>query len=258
VSSTRELPATTEPQVLPPSTGEINTWDQELRGAARDYKRVLAKIAWYGARLYITQSFPKLGYPSEEAYVASIDIPYSTYAKWRRIGVALFDLSLTDLMQIPATNLEMLIGVNSDLRPQFDWVSEAKVQEPREFAQTIVDRNLANGDGKEPMDWIRYRVPFLAKQMIEQAIAEFQARYELASPGRALELLVADKFDRDSLLGSVIEVRTILRRMESYMDSAGVLEGPFARDMRGALTNAKDILGEAYSKAIQAARETVE
>lgn len=212
----------------------------------------LRAIGWYGIRIKLANGWQQAGYEDEEACWKALDVPRSVWYKYLRLCLATFSLSLEDLNQISIANLEMMAADIPDAtRYDFDWVGDAKRLSPREFAQVITDRNVSAGSGSTPMDYVRFKVPFLAKTMIEETVSDFQKKYELASPGSALELLVADRFDRQSILGAVIAARAILRRMDLMLDNAGC----FARDVRESVVEARDILGAACAKAIQDARQ---
>jgi len=242
-------------EVLAPEPESIRSYHFELTEAARNFRRCVAQIAYYGFRMRLSEGWTALGFESgprgEEAYRDSLGIPRSTYYKHVRIGQMLHQLPLEDLARIPTTNAELLIQVNPTLTHDHNWVREAQTMKPAQFAQLVTSRNKTVGDDREPMTGLNFRVPFLAKQAIENMIEVFQHRHELSSRGQALELMVADRHADPNLLSSVHQARQLLHGVLSSMSKrkAGDSEEAVWTRM------AKEILDESYEKAVQAARQ---
>lgn len=240
-------------EVLAPESYPITEYHAELQAAAKAYRFSLAKIAYYGFRMRLSEGWTALGFEpgprGEEAYRESLDIPRSTFYKAVRIGQSLHQLSLEDLIRIPTTNAELLIQVDPSLTHEFPWVAEAKSLPPKEMADLVATRNRTVG-GREPLSTLIFRVPFLAKRAIEEMLEAVQNKYELSSKGQSLELMIADLHNDVNLVASVDRAQRLL---------AGVRESMKRRqapaDEQEWLCLAMGVLHEGHEKAIQAARE---
>jgi hypothetical protein len=205
--------------------------------------------------MYMCEGWTVLGYPAgaagENQYREEVlHIPRSTYFKARNIGKVLHALDLGEMEMIRPTNLELLLSVSPTLKNDFPWIKEAKMLPPRRFAELVAQRNKAVGSDSEPFANFSVRVPFLAKQAIEAMLQRFQKQHEIKTAGRALELLVADKHDAPSLLGSVEEARRLMNGVVRSQAKYGKLTD----EAHGWLLLAKKVLDEASEEAVQAAR----
>lgn len=241
-------------EVLEPESHPISLYHRELQSAARSLRQSLVRISYYGWRMRLCDGWVTMGLASgpkgEEAYREMIDVPRSTWYKHVRIGQALHQLSLEDLERIPTTNRELLIQVDATLVHDYPWVREAQTEKPAKFAEKIAERNKTVG-GQDPLAPLVFKVPFLAKQAIEDMIEEFQHRHELPSKGRALELMVADRHLDANLLSTVHQARQLLFGVVQSMRGRHVLD----TNETMWVTMAKELLDEGYEKAVQAARE---
>lgn len=239
-------------EVLAPETGDFREYDRELRFAARDYRRALARIAWFGSRICATEGWRQLGFPDEDSYRESLDIPHSTWHKYLRLGYQFQHLSVIEFESIRVTNLQSLLSVNPTILGDYNWIQEAKSLKPERLADLIAQRNKAVGDDREPLVTFTVSVPLLAKRAIETMISAFQKQHNLSGRGQALELLVADRFDRKSLLIAAQQARRLVR---------GVAQGLQINTNRCVVERerqwaqiALEVLDEACSQAVQAAR----
>lgn len=198
------------PEILAPA-GEAYGCDLNLRRAAKALKTSLMEIAYYGWRLKRTEGWLELGYEDETAYRHSLDIPKSTYFKFIRIGEALQQLSLDDMKALSTGNAELLLQVPPELWHDFPWVMEAKKLPTPEFAMRITTRSEQSGSDRVPMTYFRVRVPFLAKDALEEMVDNFRSKHGLASAGQALELLIADQYDRPNLLSTIYTCKYQIR-----------------------------------------------
>ena len=227
----------------------------ELQNAARSYRKCLAYIAYFGFRMRMEEGWTLLGFESgprgEEAYRDSLEIPRSTWYKYVRIGQALHQLSLEDLQRIRPTNLELLDNVNPTLWHDFNWVAEAKRLEPKQLAELVSERNKTVGDDREPLTYVRFRVPYLAKEAVEQKVDDYRKRHGLSSFGQALEFIVADCDDTNLLTACYQAMQLIHGALASMQrkKTTGV------EDERRWLEMAKEVLGDAHGKAVRSARE---
>jgi len=242
-----------------PSKQELLTFFRELKSAAKAYREALAKVAYYGWRIKENESWTDLGYEDEEAMRAAIDIPDSTWYKYTRIGGILRHLSLAQLEAIKPRNLDLLCQVPSELWPEHDWVGEARSLEPDALCELITARNRAHGNGREPMTVYRESVPFSSQQMIKECVKAFQEKHELASPGRALELMIADQFDRTSYLASIIKIRRMLAAFRETLKAAQCSCGCSRPFLDLAIYNELDDIriyaGEVCKEALEKARQ---
>jgi hypothetical protein len=240
-------------EVLAPESYPIAQYDTELRAAARNYRYSLAKIAYYGFRLRLTDGWTSLGFEpgprGEEAYRESLDIPRSTWYKAVRIGQALHQLSLEDLSRIPTTNADLLTQVDPAIIHDHAWVSEAKSLPPKEMADLVATRNRTVG-GKEPLSTLIFRVPFLAKRAIEDMLEAIQHKYELSSKGQTLELMIADLHNDANLIAATDKAQRLLAGIAESMKRRQAPE-----DEQAWLRLAREVLNEGHEKAVSAARE---
>ena len=85
-------------EVLAPEPESIQNYHFELTEAARNFRRCVAQIAYYGFRMRMSDGWTAFGFESgprgEEAYRESLGIPRSTYYKHVRIGQMLHQLPL--------------------------------------------------------------------------------------------------------------------------------------------------------------------
>jgi hypothetical protein len=247
VSATPLLPSA-EPQILPPqaSTSDLHLYDTELRKAAKSYKRSLAAIAYYGHRLQLADQWGVFQCEDEEAYRESLDIPRSTWYKHIKIGRVLHNLSIPELEQIPTGNLELL----SELEPEqiIAFVADAKRLTYHQLAGVITEFNQQCGKPYEPQTYVRYKVPVSSKNFLEEAVVEFQAKHNLASPGRALELMVADIHDRLNVMGVLLQIRNDLAAAQELL-------GEREPAVYSLLEQARSRAGEAYTQALSEARK---
>ena len=252
------MPTTLPPppmgEVLDPENEPIDQFHRELQSAARGLRMDLAKIAFYGWKMRLADGWTRFGFESgskgEEAYRESLDVPHSSWYKHVRIGQALHQLTLADHERIKVSNRELLMQVNPTIIHDFPWLSEAKVLKPKAFAELVASRNKTVGD-KEPLSTIALKVPFLAKQAIEDMLESFQHRHELSSKGQALELMIADLQHDASLLSAVGQARKLLTGVAQSMKNRKAPE----EDEQTWVLLAKEILDESYETAVQAARE---
>jgi len=167
-----------------------------LQTAAKYLKTSLMLIAYWGCRVREADGWNELGFADEDTCRKYLGIPQSTWYKYLRIGEALYNLTFDDLQQITVGNAELLITVDHAIWADYPWVAEAKRLTSDEFAENIVMRNQTAGIEREPMTYVRWKVPYTAKNAIEEMVDSFMSREGLATPGHALEMLVADRFDR--------------------------------------------------------------
>jgi len=242
-----------EPESLPPlpSKQELLRYAQELRAVGKRLREIYAIVAYYGWRLKSVEGWTVLGYDSEDSFRESVEIPSSTWYKYVRLGGMLSNLSLEELQSIRSRNLELLTQVTHELWPEHDWVEEARKLEPDAFCELIATRNRARGDAREPTTVYRETVPFSSQQMIKAAVEAFREKHDLASTGRALELMVADQYDRDSYLGAIIKLRRFLSELKVLLQTKGILD----MEVHDAVDSARYFAGAFCTQAIEAARK---
>jgi hypothetical protein len=241
-------------EILSPESEPILEYHAELQSAARNLRYSLAKIAYYGWKMRLSDGWVRLGFESgprgEDAYRESLDIPRSTYFKHVRIGQSLHQLSLEDLTRIPTTNAELLIQVDPAIWHERNWVSDAKTLKPKALGELVAERNKAVGS-REPLSTMVVKVPFLAKQAMEAMLESVQHKYELSSKGQALELMIADLHQDANLVSAADRALQLLRGVQESMKRRQAPESDETRWLEMAM----EVLNEGYEKAVQAARE---
>ena len=197
--------------VIPPPAEDIRVCDQKIRFAAKSLKISLMELAYYGWRLRSLNGYVALGFEDEESYRMSLDVSKTTYYKFMRIGEAFCMLPLHELHQISVGNAELLMQVAPVLWQQFPWIQEAKRLSSQELALRITASNEHAGLDRVPLTWFRVKVPYLAKEALFDMLERFRDKHQLSSLGQALELLIADQYDRPNLFNVIYEAKTILR-----------------------------------------------
>ncbi len=182
----------------------------------------------------------------------SLDIPEATYYKWVRISGLLPDLSLEEFEAIRVTNLELLTQIEQEQWHDYPWLEEARTLDAQALADRIASRNLANGNGREPMVYYREKIPYSSLKMIETAVEAFREKHDLTSTGRALELLIADKVtEPDIVLADYVEIRRMLSDFGLLLQQECVV----SLKVYNALDAIRSFVGEKYQKALSAARQ---
>lgn len=238
-------------EVFPP-VGLAPRYDRVLRQAATELKKSFVTIAYYGARVRVEQAYLTLGFESEDKYRASLDIPRSSWYKWVRIGEALFDLSLSDLMELSTGNAELLTQVDPILRESYPWVEDAKNLSNNAFAALVTQRNRQSGGGKEAYAYYRCRVPYSVKQFLEESVDTFRLKHGLSSAAQALEFLIADRHDRPGVLQKLVETRRLVKIARHVLAQRGWWDCSGEIDM---LDRAGRLLDEAYEDSVSPASE---
>ena len=207
-------PAIPEPEILAPEPQPAEEYHSALQEAARAMRLSTMRIAYYGFRMRLSEGWTMFGMPpgpkGEEQYREFIGVPRSTWYRMCRIGQALHQLTLPELERIPIANAEILLSVSPTIWHDFSWVHEAKSLPSTRLAELVTERNKAAGDDREPMEVMVFRLPSLAKQAIRTMLDVFQNKHELSSQGQALELLIADRYDRGNLLGAVSQAQKLI------------------------------------------------
>lgn len=241
-------------EILSPEQTPVDEYHAELQTAARHYRYSLARIAYFGFRMRMSEGWTRFGLEpgprGEEAYRESLDVPRSTWYKAIRIGNALHQLSLEDLTRIPTTNAELLIQVDPAIWHERNWVSDAKTLKPKALGELVAERNKAVGS-REPLSTMVVKVPFLAKQAMEEMLESVQHKYELSSKGQALELMIADLHHDANLVSAADRALQLLRGVQESMKRR---QAPESDETRW-LSMAMEVLNEGYEKAVQSARE---
>lgn len=240
---------TTEESGRPFSKQEILHFFKELKPVAPTLREAHARVAYYGWRLKSALAWNELGYEDEDAMRMALEIPESTWYAYIKIGSQLRHLKLEELQAIRPRNLQLLTNVTIEQWPEHDWVSEAKKLEPNDLADLITTRNRENGVNKEPMTHYRVKVPFSSQKMIETTVKSFQERHELSSPGRALELLIADQWDRPSYLVSVVKVYHRLAKLKELLDAKGIIDEEVHELLKDIRMECSEVYEAALSKA---------
>lgn len=233
-------------EVFPP-LGSAPLYDRVLRKAAAGLKSNLMTIAYYGARVRAEQAYLSLGFESEDKYRASLDIPRSTFYKAVRIGEALFDLPLSDLMELSTGNAELLTQVDPILRESYPWVEDAKNLSNDAFAALVTQRNRQSGGGKEAYAYYRCRVPYSVKRFLEESVDAFQMKHGLSSAAQALEFLIADRHDRPGVLQKLVESRRLVKIARHVLAQRGWWDCSGEIDM---LDRAGRLLDAAYEDSV--------
>jgi hypothetical protein len=241
-------------EVLSPESHPVEDYHSELQSAARNFRYSMARIAYYGFRMRLSEGWVALGLEpgprGEEAYRESLDIPRSSWYKAVRLGQSLHQLSLEDLTRIPTTNAELLLQVDPSLWHDHNWLSEAKTLKPKAMAELVAERNKTVG-GKEPLSTMVVKVPFLAKRAMEEMLESVQHKYELSSKGQALELMIADLHQDANLVSAAEQALQLLRGVAESMTRRQAPESDETRWLNLAI----EVLNEGYEKAVSSSRE---
>ena len=205
---------------------------------------------FYGWKLRLAERWEELGFANEDAYRMELDVPQSTWFKYVGLGFELRNLSLDDLKQIRITNLELMTQIGPELWRDFPWVDEAKQLKPAEFAELMVERRQTRGDNSEPMVHVKWKVTYLSKQFLEGVVLDFQKKHNLSTPGRALELLIADTHDRPNVLATLAAAQILVGEAQVMMQRKGFND----EEIHTKLNEARGLLDADLAQAIYQAR----
>jgi hypothetical protein len=243
------------PSAALPSEQDLQQWMSCLRSAAKNFGTTIREIGYYGAKIRAADAWSRFGYADEIECRHDLDIPKATWYRYLAICTALPDLSLQDLQKISISNLELMTEIEGEVRYDYNWIADAQRMTPREFAQVIAERHTKAGSGYEPQTYYRVKVPFSTVQMLEEAVETFQERNGLASPGRALELMVADiqstARPTSGSMSTMLRVRQILREVNKWLADHGIIN----EEVMNLLKEGWELLGESYQEALQASRQ---
>jgi len=249
--STTALPVGS-PQVLSPSNSELYRWHRELTRAAQVYTHAVWTIAYYGFKMRLAGGWREFQCENEEEYRNKLNVPRSTWYLYIGIVQNLPHVDLEDLKKIPPTNAQMMGLIPPHIRHEFPWVEEAKSLPPADFAKKVTERSLAVGEHREPLTFTRFKVEYSAKEAIEECVKDFQKRHNIASPGRALEFLVAERFTGDdNTLAKIEQARTVFKAMEQELVNRAILDPV----MVNFLSDLGRLLNEVCEETTQAIRE---
>jgi len=240
------------PEILPPSSPELHEIDQNLRQGAKSYRFGLRTIMFYGWKLRLAERWQDLGFADEDAYRRELDVPQSTWYKYVGLGFELRGIPFDDLKQICITTLELMTQIQPELWRDYPWIDEAKQLKPAEFADLIVIRRKQNGDNSEPMCHVKWKVTYLSKQFLEEVVLEFQKRHNLSTPGRALELMIADIHDRPNITAIIEQAKALIVSAQYHMRAKKNFYDEETHDMLG---DARNLLDAEVAKTIYEARQ---
>lgn len=237
-------------QVLPAS--EIFRWDREITRAAQSQQVAAWTIAYYGFKMKLAGAWGEFQCASEDEYREKKGVARSTWYLYIGIVQNLPDINLEDLQKIPLTNAQILAQVEPELRHQHPWIEEAQRLEPAQLAERFTERTkAAGGRPREPMTFVRFKVPFSAKPAIETMVQDFKERHELSSPGQAIEFIVADRYDRTNILAKLEQARKHIAELGAWLMDRNVRDETTVKH----LSEAERLLNEASQEAIESARE---
>lgn len=246
------------PEILAPEVAAVQEYHENLQQASKALKISTMRIAYFGHRMRMSQGWVAYGYEEgprgEEAYRTALEIPRSSWYRACRIGQALHQLPLADLERIPVTNAEILLSVDPILWHDHPWAHEARTLDSDRLAALVTSRNKSIGSDQEPLVTMAFRVPMLARKAIDRMLDVFVRQHELSSKSQAIEMLIAEKYDRTNLIASVEKARRLIEGAYHKMK----LSAPKRIKLQDELTwlsMAMEVLDEAREKAIQAARE---
>lgn len=190
----------------------------------------------------------------EEAYRDHLKIPRSTWYRAIRIGQAFHQLKLEDLERLSLANAEILLTVNPSLWHDFNWLFEARTMEANQLAQLVTARNASIGDRREPLQTMMFKVAVTARSAIDRMLESFQKRHELANKSQALEMIIADRYDRSNLLAAAGQAIKLIDASIGKMQRSKERRFKFQEEINW-LNLALEVLDAAHKEAIQAARE---
>ena len=237
----------------PPSVAqEAVLCDLRIRSAIKAYHRSFGSLAHWSWKLKAMDGYEVLGYPNEHEYFVSLGVSRSWYYHAVAIGQACSHLTEQELGDIPVGTAELMLSVRPEIKTLYPWAEEAKTLTYTQFARNIEERNATiPGESKERMAVLSIRVPATAKEAILGNLEAFKERNELASPGQALEFVVADRFDRRNVLACIESARKTFGWCADYIKRNFESEAKLTENLQAARAK----LEEAYMEIIAANRE---
>ena len=222
-----------------------------IRKAVGAYNRSFASLAYWGWRLKRINGYEAIGYSSEVDYYVSLGVSRPWYYHAVAIGQACAHMTEEELGDIPVGIAELMLSVRPEIRTTYRWADEAKILSYGQFARNVEERNRQiPGESKKPHAVLSIRVASVAKESVLERVEEFKIRHSLSSPGQALELMVAERWDSNNVLASLVEVRELLASVARSMKPV-----PRRMKMKEKLYRARTRLDEAYNELVRLNRE---
>jgi hypothetical protein len=236
----------------PPSQAlEAAECDVRIRKAVGAYNRSFGSLAYWAWRLKRINGYEAIGYQSEAEYFVSLNVSRAWYYHAVAIGQACAHMSEEELGDIPVGVAELMLSVRPEIRTMYRWAEEAKLLSYGQFARNVEERNdQIPGVSKKAQAVLSIRVPAVAKEAVLERMEEYKVRHSLSSPGQALELMVAERWESKNALASLAEVRELLASVARSMKPV-----PRRMKMKEKLYRARTRLDEAYEELVRLNRE---
>ncbi len=181
----------------------------------------------------------------------SLGVSRAWYYHAVAIGQACAHMSEEELGDIPVGVAELMLSVRPEIRTMYRWADEAKILSYGQFARNVEERNgQIHGESKKAQAVLSIRVPAVAKEAVLERMEEYKVRHSLSSPGQALELMVAERWESKNALASLVEVRELLASVARSMKPV-----PRRAKMKEKLFRARTRLDEAYEELVRLNRE---
>ena len=236
----------------PPSQAlEAAECDVRIRKAVGAYNLSFGSLAYWAWRLKRINGYEPIGYQSEAEYFNSLNVSRSWYYHAVAIGQACAHMSEEELGDIPVGIAELMLSVRPEIRTMYRWADEARNLTYGQFARNVEERNRQiPGVSKRAQAVLSIRVPAVAKESVLERMEEYKVRHSLSSPGQALELMVAERWESKNALASLAEVRELLAAVARSMKPV-----PRRAKMKEKLYRARTRLDEAYEELVRLNRE---
>lgn len=224
--SAKPIDVAIEGEVVDRAPVDVNHADLMITRAARGVRSNLAKIAYYGWRIRSVEGWTRLGYAEgkdgEYDYVEEKGIARSTWYRAVKIGQALQRLSLVELAAIIPGKLDVLARLEDKAWGQKDWGQEARALCLKDLKKEVKEANKVHGVETAFTEWIRLPVGDGAKGAIETMLDTYASNHELPSRSAALELIVADGWDRPNVMKDVKAVAELVRGAMTGLKQRGM------------------------------------
>lgn len=227
---------------------EARVCDAKISEAEHNRKKYSMIIGWYGHRLKARNLFGELGYESEDAYVGSRELARSTWYRMVRLGMEFSQLALDEFLTMTVENAEALADVQPEHRYNQELLEAAATQKNAVFLRTLAEFGavLAGrppSDARSPMSFHLTKSQTIA---IRSGLKEWMTAHQITDEGEALEMLVAEYSDRDTLIGTYHDTIDLLRQaafagdyvtVADAQDQMLVLAGKMQKEMSKVVQN---------------------
>ena len=197
---------------------------EAIKGAAVPYAVSSLTIGWHGHKIKSKNLLGILGFESEDQIYKAAGIEKSTWYSVVRLAEKFDGLSLEQFISMKLTNAKLLADLPEPKRMSREWVRLAGSMKTEKFAIKVdqeLDGKARESDTKEKGVVLKIDMPLSRKTVVEEGLKEYGEKIGVApdDPGKALEVLVAEKKGETSLIESITNAIQYIRQAKEIKNS---------------------------------------